>query len=71
MSGEDSSNTGHSGGGIRIGHDYNTNTTAPEKSTDRPFFNGDYGSFSFWKTMMYSHIIGVDDELWDKAKLGY
>ena len=28
-------------------------------------FNGDPEMFSWWKTKMYSHVIGMDDELWD------
>ena len=28
-------------------------------------FNGDPEMFSWWKTKMYSHIMGMDDELWD------
>jgi len=28
-------------------------------------FNGDPDTFSWWKTKMYSHIMGLDEELWD------
>ncbi|MCH84802.1 aspartyl-tRNA synthetase [Trifolium medium] len=39
--------------------------SSSDKSDKAPFFNGDSVLFSFWKTNMYSHIIGIDDELWD------
>jgi hypothetical protein len=40
--------------------DYNNEK---EKSSYKvPFFNGDSTSYPFWKTRMYSHIIGIDDE---------
>jgi hypothetical protein len=28
-------------------------------------FNGDPDTFSWWKTKMYRHIMGIDEELWD------
>jgi len=28
-------------------------------------FKGDPDTFSWWKTKMYSHIMGLDEELWD------
>jgi len=28
-------------------------------------FNGDHDTFSWWKTKMYSHIMVLDEELWD------
>lgn len=30
-----------------------------------PTFNGDSTKFEWWKSKMYTHIIGLDDELWD------
>jgi hypothetical protein len=30
-----------------------------------PKFNGDPEEFSWWKTNMYSYIMGLDDELWN------
>jgi hypothetical protein len=42
-----------------------------EKSSDKvPFFNGDFTSYPFWKTKMYSHIMGIDDELWELVEEG-
>lgn len=35
-------------------------------STRPPSFNGDATHFSVWKSKMYSHIICVDDYLWEK-----
>jgi len=43
--------------------------TSDDKSSDSnneaPRFNGDPKTFSWWKTKMYSFIIGLDEELWD------
>ncbi|KEH15965.1 hypothetical protein MTR_0412s0010, partial [Medicago truncatula] len=33
-------------------------------------FNGDSTQFSWWKSKIYSYIIGIDDELWDVIKDG-
>ena len=33
-------------------------------------FNGDPEMFSWWKTKMYSHIMRMDDELWDILEEG-
>lgn len=30
-----------------------------------PTFSGDTTEFEWWKSNMYTHIIGIDDELWD------
>ncbi|MCI73852.1 F-box/LRR-repeat protein, partial [Trifolium medium] len=30
-----------------------------------PIFNGDAATFEWWKNRIYSHITGIDDELWD------
>jgi hypothetical protein len=52
---------------VEISYDYNNiSTSNSDKNTSRPrFFNGDATTFSWWKTMMYNHIIEIDDELWD------
>jgi hypothetical protein len=53
-----------SGAGVKfseVAFDYNSEKS--KRSSDKaPFFNGDSTSFPLWKTMMYSHIIGIDDE---------
>jgi len=67
MSGEDASSSSAgsgSGGGAAIPYDYSSNTNKP------PMFNGDPEMFSRWKTKMYSHIMGMDDELWDILEEG-
>ncbi|KAK2417153.1 hypothetical protein QL285_039485 [Trifolium repens] len=35
-----------------------------------PKFNGDGATFSWWKDRIYSHLIGLDDELWDLVEEG-
>ena len=76
MSGEEASSSGArsgSGGGAEIPFDYNINTSKHEKSSNHnkpPMFNGDPEMFSWWKTKMYSHVIGMDDELWDVLEDG-
>jgi hypothetical protein len=46
-----------------VSYDYDTKE---KKSSDKlPFFNGDSTQYPFWKTKMYSYIIGVDSDLWD------
>jgi len=58
-----------SGGGATIPYDYSSNNTNKnDRNTNHnkpPMFNGDPEMFSWWKTKMYSHIMGMDDELWD------
>ena len=75
MSGESSSGAGSgSGGGAAFQFDYNTiNTSKNDRNTNHnkpPMFNGDPKMFSWWKTKMYSHIIGTDEELWDILEEG-
>jgi hypothetical protein len=46
-----------------VPYDYDTKD---KKSYDKvPFFNGDSTPYPLWKTKMYSHIIGVDCDLWN------
>jgi len=46
--------------------DHNTFTSDKNSFLVRPpSFNGDAAQFSWWKSKMYSHIIGVVNELWD------
>lgn len=49
---------------VTINNDYNTyeknNYTARP-----PTFNGDFTEFEWWKTKMQTHILGLDDELWE------
>jgi hypothetical protein len=49
-----------------VNHDYNNTTSDKNSYLARPSsFSGDDEQFSWCKSKMYSHIIGVDDELWD------
>jgi hypothetical protein len=64
--------TGGSGHGVSnafVSYDYGTD----EKSfgSRKPsMFNGDPDTFSWWKTAMYSHIMGLDEKLWDVLEDG-
>jgi hypothetical protein len=56
-----------------VAYDYNnTNFTFDKNSYSArpPSFNGDAAQLSWWKSKMYSHIIGVDVELWDIIENG-
>ena len=71
MYGEDASGSG-SGLGVAIPYDY-SNNNKNERSANHnkpPMFNGDPEMFSWWKTKMYNHIMGMDDELWDILEEG-
>jgi len=75
MSGDSSSSAGSgSGGGAAIQFDYSTiNNSKNDRNTNHnkpPMFNGDPEMFSWWKTKMYSQIIGMDEELWDILEEG-
>ena len=67
MCGEDVSSSGSdsgSGGGATIPYDYSNSTNKNERSANHnkpPMCNGDPEMFSWWKTKMYSHIMGMDD----------
>ena len=75
MSGEEasSSGAGSGSGGARSPYDYSSTISKHEKSVNHnkpPMFNGDPEMFSWWKSKMYSHIIGMDEELWDILEEG-
>jgi len=68
-----SSGAGSCSGGAAIPYDYSSNISKHERSANHnkpPMFNGDLEMFSWWKTRMYSHIIGMDEELWDILEEG-
>jgi len=68
-----SSSVGSGSGGAAIQYDYSSNISKHERSANHnkpPMFNGDPEMFSWWKTKMYSHIIGMDEELWDILEEG-
>jgi len=56
-------------GGVTIPYDYGTKDKS-SGSNKPPMFNGDPETFSWWKTKMYSHIMGLDEELWDVLEEG-
>ena len=71
MSGGEASSSGS--GGAAIPYDYSSNISNHERSANHnkpPMFNGDREIFSWWKSKMYSHIIGMDEELWDILEEG-
>ena len=75
MSGEQAYGSGSaSGSGVAIPFDYsNNNNNKNERSANHnkpSMFNGDPKMFSWWKTKMYSHIMGMDEELWDVLEEG-
>ncbi|KAK2408975.1 gag-protease polyprotein [Trifolium repens] len=50
-----------------VPHDYDVEDKSNNKA---PKFNGDGSTFSWWKYRIYSHLIGIDDELWDLVEEG-
>ena len=75
MSGEEASRSGagSGSGGAAIHYDYSSNISKHERSANHnrpPMFNGDPEMFSWQKTKMYNHIIGMDEELCDILEEG-
>jgi len=74
MSGEDASGSGSaSGSRVAMPYDYSNKNNKNERSANhnKPLmFNGDPEMFSWWKTKMYSHIMGMNEELWDILEEG-
>jgi hypothetical protein len=53
-----------------VSFDYDS-TSKDRRSSDKvPFFNGTETGYPFWKTKMYSHIMGIDCDLWDLVEDG-
>ncbi|KAK2456470.1 gag-protease polyprotein [Trifolium repens] len=50
--------------------DYDTNEKDRRSSDKVPFFNGTETGYPFWKTKMYSHIMGIDCDMWDLVEDG-
>ncbi|KAK2427516.1 hypothetical protein QL285_026090 [Trifolium repens] len=48
-----------------VNYDYDSNAKDRRSSDKVPFFNGTETGYPFWKTKMYSHIMGIDCDLWD------
>ena len=69
MSANESSGSGAGGNHSDVGYDYGTEDKKSD-SNETPWFNGDPEEFSWWKTKMYSYIMGLDEELWDVLEDG-
>lgn len=67
MSGVSGEDNGTSTSHTTINHDYN-NSEKNNYTMRPPTFSGDSTEFGWWKSNMYNHIIGLDDELWDILK---
>jgi len=61
-----SSGTGHN----VVSYDYGTSDDKKSDSSKAPRFNGDPEKFLWWKTKMYNHIMGLDEEIWDVLENG-
>jgi len=59
-----------SSGNNVVSYDYGTSDDKKSDSSKASRFNGDPETFSWWKTKMYSFIMGLDDELWDVLEDG-
>jgi len=57
-----SSDTGNSS--VVVSYDYGTDDKSAG-SNKPPMFNGNPDIFPWWKTKMYSHVMGLYEELWD------
>jgi hypothetical protein len=63
MASGDSSSSGQNNNDVH--YDYGTSDDKKSDSSKAPRFNGNPEEFFWWKTNMYSHIMGLDDELRD------
>jgi len=63
MASADGNSSGQNNNSVQ--YDYGTSDDKKSDCSKAPRFNGNPEEFSWWKTNMYSHIMGLDDELWD------
>jgi hypothetical protein len=61
--------SGYAVSGAIVSYDYGTNDKS-SGSSKPSMFNGDPDTFSWWKTKMYCHIMGLDEKLWDVLEDG-
>jgi len=55
---------GSSSGGAAIQYGYGTEDKSSSSGSNKPpMFNGDPETSSWWKTKMYNHNMGLDEEL--------
>jgi len=62
--------SGESSGPGGVAMPYYGNEDNSFGSNKPPMFNGDPETFFWWKTKMYSHIMGLDEKLWDVLEDG-
>ena len=63
MSGGDeaSSTTNHN----QVPYNYDNDKDRSFNNSRPPMFTGEAEKFPWWKSKLYSHVIAIDDELWD------
>jgi len=57
-------------GGVVVSYEYGTEDKS-SGSRKPPMFNRYPDTFSWWKTKMYSHIMGLGEELWEFVEDGF
>ena len=50
--------------GVFVYYDYGANEETHNYAKPTSY-SGNYTQFEWWKSKMYTYIIGIDDELWD------
>jgi len=70
MASGEGSSSGAGGSHSVVSYVYGTSEDKKSDSNKAPRFNGDPGEFSWWKTKMYSYVMGLDEELWDVLEDG-
>ncbi|WJX91230.1 hypothetical protein P8452_73041 [Trifolium repens] len=68
MSAEKGNNSNNNNNNVN--YDYDSNAKDRRSSDKVPFFNGTETGYPFWKTKMYSYIMGIDCDLWDLVEDG-
>jgi hypothetical protein len=49
---------------------FNYDVEDKTNNSKAPKFNGNGSTFSWWKDKIYSHLVGIDEELWDLVERG-
>ncbi|KEH41562.1 hypothetical protein MTR_1g052330 [Medicago truncatula] len=62
MSGDEPGSSQNNNNNV-VPYDYGNNKKSDAGKVSK--FNGDPEEFSWWKTKFYSHVMGLDEELWD------
>src|SRR4030065_1063951 len=68
MSGDDEAptNTNYN----QVHHNYDNDKDRSFNNSRPPMFTGEAEKFPWWKSKLYSHVIAIDDELWDIIEYG-